>query len=211
MFRSVRRHFDHADLAGIDRCAVIDSLRAHMQTIWFGLPEDEKRRFLRHVFRYYEIIRSRIPPENEAIIDTMRAAGQLDIVAGRMSDLVDTGTAMEVHYTPRGCTGHEVETAALVINCMGPESDYRRIDHPLVKNLMRRGLIRPGPARLGVDALPNGAVIGQNGGISHVLYTLGSTMKGVLLEVVAVPEIRVQAEELARLLLDIDPAKSNGL
>ena len=44
---------------------------------------------------------------------------------------------------------------------------------------MRRGLIRPGPAYLGVDALPNGAIIGQNGAASHVLYTLGSSMKGV--------------------------------
>jgi uncharacterized NAD(P)/FAD-binding protein YdhS len=69
---------------------------------------------------------------------------------------------------------------------------------------MRRGLIRPGPAHLGVDALLNGAIIGQDGAVSDVLYTLGSSMKGVLWEVVAVPEIRVQAKRLARLLLDGD-------
>ena len=69
---------------------------------------------------------------------------------------------------------------------------------------MRRGLIRPGPAHLGVDALLNGAIIGQNGAASDVLYTLGSSMRGVLWEVLAVPEIRVQAERLARLLLDSD-------
>ena len=82
---------------------------------------------------------------------------------------------------------HEVATAALVINCVGPESDYRRIEQKLVRNLMRRRLIRPGPAYLGVDALPNGAIIGQNGAASDVLYTLGSSMKGVLWEVLAVP------------------------
>jgi uncharacterized NAD(P)/FAD-binding protein YdhS len=110
-----------------------------------------------------------------------------------------------VHYVPRGRTRHEVATAALVINCIGPESDYRRIEQPLVRNLMRRGLIRPGPAHLGVDALLNGAIIiGQNGAASDVLYTLGSSMKGVLWEVVADPEIRVQAERLERLLLDGD-------
>jgi uncharacterized NAD(P)/FAD-binding protein YdhS len=49
-----------------------------------------------------------------------------------------------------------------------------------------------------------GEIIGQNGAASDVLYTLGSRMKGVLWEVVAVPEIRVQAERLARLLLDDD-------
>jgi uncharacterized NAD(P)/FAD-binding protein YdhS len=66
---------------------------------------------------------------------------------------------------------------------------------------MRRGLIRPGPAQLGIDALPNGAIIGQDGTASGVLHTLGSTMRGVLWEVLAVPEIRMQAERLARALL----------
>ena len=47
-------------------------------------------------------------------------------------------------------------------------------------------------------------IIGQNGAASDVLYTLGSSMKGVLWEVLAVPEIRVQAERLARLLLKGD-------
>jgi uncharacterized NAD(P)/FAD-binding protein YdhS len=55
------------------------------------------------------------------------------------------------------------------------------------------------------DALPNGAIIDAAGHGSDVLYTLGSTMKGVLWEVVAVPEILVQAERLARLLLDEAP------
>jgi uncharacterized NAD(P)/FAD-binding protein YdhS len=203
-FRIVRKHLDRAESMGIDKRAVIDSLRPDTQAIWLGLLEDEKRRFLRHLFRYWEITRSRIPPESKAIIDAMRASGQLDVLAGRICDLAESEAAIDVHYANRGRTRHEVAAAALVINCIGPESDYRRIDHPLVRNLMRRGLIRPGPAHLGVDALLNGAIIGQNGAASDVLYTLGSTMKGVLWEVVAVPEIRVQAKRLARLLFDGD-------
>jgi uncharacterized NAD(P)/FAD-binding protein YdhS len=207
IFRVVCEHLDRADSAGIDRRAVIDSLRPDTQTIWRSLPEHEKRRFVRHLFRYWEVIRSRIPPESEALIEAMRISGQLRIVAGRIQDLVETEGGMEVRYVVRGAGTSEVESAALVINCIGPESDYHRIDHPLVRNLLRRELIRPGPADLGIDALPNGAVIGDRGAVSEVLYTLGSTMKGVLWEVLAVPEIRLQAEQLARLLLDDDPPK----
>jgi uncharacterized NAD(P)/FAD-binding protein YdhS len=201
ILRIVRAHVDRAASMGFDERAVIDSLRPDTQTIWLGLAEDEKHRFLRHLYRYWEIIRSRIPPENEAIIDAMRASGQLTILAGRIRDLVETDTAMTVHYVPAGRTSPRSSSAALVINCAGPESDYRHIDHPLVRNLMRRGLIRPGPAQLGIDALPNGAIIGQDGTASGVLHTLGSTMRGVLWEVLAVPEIRMQAERLARALL----------
>ena len=65
----------------------------------------------------------------------------------------------------------------------------------------RRGLIRPGPAQLGIDARGDGAIIGENGSASDVLYTLGSTMRGVFWEVLAVPEIRLQAARLAAALL----------
>lgn len=201
IFRIVRKHLNRAKAMGIDERTVIDSLRPDTQTLWLGIPTDEKRRFLRHLFRYWEIIRSRIPSESEAIIATMRDSGQFNVIAGQIHDFVEAGEALEVHYTPQGLTKNEVERAALAINCIGPESNYSKVDHPLVRNLMQRGLIRPGPANLGVDALPNGAIIGCDGASSDVLYTLGSTMRGVLWEVIAVPEIRVQAERLADLLM----------
>jgi uncharacterized NAD(P)/FAD-binding protein YdhS len=201
IFRTVRKHLDRAKAMGIDERAVIDSLRPDTQTLWLGIPTDEKRRFLRHLFRYWEIIRSRLPPESEAIIAAMRDSGQFNVIAGQIHDFVEAGAALEVHYIPQGRTTHEVERAALVINCIGPESNYSKVDHPLVRNLMQRGLIRPGPANLGIDSLPNGAIIGRDGASSDVLYTLGSTMRGVLWEVIAVPEIRVQAERLAHLLI----------
>jgi len=47
-----------------------------------------------------------------------------------------------VHYTPRGGVSNEVARAEVVINCIGPESDYGRIDQTLVRNLRHRGLIR---------------------------------------------------------------------
>jgi len=68
VFRTARRHLDHAAAIGTDVRAVIDSLRPDTQAIWSALPAVEKRRFVRHVFRHWEIIRSRIPPESEARI-----------------------------------------------------------------------------------------------------------------------------------------------
>jgi uncharacterized NAD(P)/FAD-binding protein YdhS len=202
IFRAVRTHLERARSTGIDTRAVIDSLRPDTQALWLGLDAGEKRRFLRHLFRHWEIIRSRIPPQSEAVIRRMRASGQLEIIAGRIHDIVETGAALEVRYTPRAEVGARVERAGLVVNCVGPEWDYGRVDHALVKNLMRRGLIRSGPAGIGLDSLPNGAILGRDGTVSGVLYTLGSTMRGVLWETLAAPEIRVQAEQLARRLLD---------
>jgi uncharacterized NAD(P)/FAD-binding protein YdhS len=208
IFRVVRQHFDRAEAMGMDRRGVIDSLRPFTQTLWQNLPAQEQRKFLRGLFRYWEIIRSRIPPQSQAILEKMRSAGQLEVIAGQIRDLADSEAAMDVHYSLRGKGREEIVQAALVINCAGPETDYERVEHPLVQNLLRRGLIRPSPIQLGLNALPNGAVIGRDGAVSNALFTLGSPMKGVLWEVLAVPEIRVQAEQLASLLLSVEAGRS---
>lgn len=202
ILRVVRKHFARAESMGSDIRAVIDSMRPDTQALWQALPVEEKRRFLRHLARHWEIIRSRIPPASEAVVDAMRSSGRLEIVAGRICDFVETPSALEVRYTPRGGAGAEVVRAGIVINCVGPESEYERIDQPLVKNLMRRGLMRPGTVNLGIDALPNGAVVGRDGEAAGVLWTLGPPLRGALWEVTAVPEIRVQARRLARILLE---------
>jgi uncharacterized NAD(P)/FAD-binding protein YdhS len=194
---------------GIDKRAVIDSLRPDTQALWFALSSDEKRRFLRHAFRYWEIIRSRLPPRTEAAVAAMLGDGHLTVLAGRILDFAETDSALDVQYVRRGATKPDVVRVAFVINCAGPETDYERIDDALVANLLRRGTIRPGPANIGIDADPGGAIIGRDGASSGVLHTLGSTMKGVLWEVLAVPDIRVQADRLARVLLD-DGANGAG-
>jgi uncharacterized NAD(P)/FAD-binding protein YdhS len=201
MLRTVRHHVGRARSVGMDEREVIDSLRPDTQALWYGLPLDEKRRFLRHLFRHWEIVRSRIPPVSQAIIERMRTTGQLHVIAGRLRDLVETDRAIDVYYTQRNSAAVEREEADRVVNCMGPESDYRVVDDVLVKNLLRRGTIRPGPADIGLDAEPGGAIVDADGRASDRLYALGSPMKGVLWEVIAVPDIRVQAQQLAHRLL----------
>ena len=207
--RAVRRQLERAESTSVDLRAVIDSMRPDTQTLWLGLPSAEKRRFLRHVLRHWEIIRSRIPPHSDEIVRAMRESGQLEIVAGRIRDFEETETSLNVHYTPRRGTSIKVESAALVLNTIGPESDYTKIDDALVNSLMARGLVRPGPASVGIDALPDGTVLGRTGAVSQVLYTLGTPMKGVLWEVVAVAEIRAQAAHLATILLNDEPRPFN--
>jgi len=84
-----------------------------------------------------------------------------------------------------------------VINCTGPETDYRRIDDPLIKNLLAQGLARPDPLLLGLDVDSKGALIDFGGNPSPSMYAIGPARKGLLWETIAVPEIRVQASELA--------------
>jgi uncharacterized NAD(P)/FAD-binding protein YdhS len=71
--------------------------------------------------------------------------------------------------------------------------------------LFLRGLITPDPLFLGIEVGPDGIVYNVYGERVPNLYTLCSPQKGRLLETTAVPELRVQAEALARRLCrDLD-------
>ena len=67
---------------------------------------------------------------------------------------------------------------------------------------MRQGDACLDPLRLGLDALPDGRLVGRDGQASSLLFTLGPPLRGVLWESTAIPEIRVQAAALARTWLD---------
>jgi uncharacterized NAD(P)/FAD-binding protein YdhS len=201
VFQIVRKHLGIANEKGIDPRAVIDSLRPHTKAIWMQLRIEEKRRFLRHVFRYWEIIRSRIPPVSEEIIHKLLSSGQLEILTGRITDILPIEHRMEIQYLERGTETEKMVSADSVVNCIGPDQDYERIDQTLIKNLINSRLIHCDPAHLGIDATPEGSVIKEDGTPSDILYTIGLPLKGIVWESLAAPEIRAEAEELAKILL----------
>jgi uncharacterized NAD(P)/FAD-binding protein YdhS len=88
-----------------------------------------------------------------------------------------------------------------VLNCTGPESNHRRLNDPLVRDLLARGVVHPDPLHLGLTTDANGRLEDATGRTPHALYTLGPCRKGSLWETTAVPEIREQAVALAELLV----------
>lgn len=98
---------------------------------------------------------------------------------------------------PRGAAIIETIDAARVINCSGPESDYRATRHPLILNLLDKRLIRPDPLHLGLDVSEDGALVAGNGTPSTRLFALGPMTRGTFWEVGAVPDIRLHAVRLA--------------
>ena len=201
IFQIVRKHMREAIETGYDIRSVIDSLRPYTINIWMQLPVDEKRRFLRHAFRYWEIIRSRIPPESMRIIYKMQSSGQFKTVTGRIIDLIQDENTVRMQYRKRGSQIEKTVSGNIVINCMGPNQDYATIDEPLIQNLVRKKIIQPDPAHLGINALPDGTVIQDKGHLSENIFTIGLTLKGIVWEALAAPEIRVQAEKLAHKIL----------
>ncbi|MGD9627672.1 MAG: FAD/NAD(P)-binding protein [Pyrinomonadaceae bacterium] len=200
ILRTVRAHSKKADENGSDWRAVIDSLRPVTQQIWLDLPLAEKRYFMQHLSRYWNAARHRMAPEAALVIDELRGTGQLQILKGRLKKITwEAGIGFDVRYSTVGLD--QYVHADVVINCIGSESRFDQLDSPLVRNLMNSGYIRCDELRFGLDGTPDGHLKGADGQPSELLYTLGTALKGVLWESTAIPEIRVQARDLARKLI----------
>ena len=201
LVRAVRAELRAAAEKGIDWRPVLDALRPRTQEIWDNLPLEEQRRFLSHVRPYWEVHRHRMPPDVAALVDEMFASQRLFTHGGRLISLEEKDGAVEVRYREKSAPEDTVIRVDRVINCTGPECDYRRMRHPLIASLLGQGLVRPDDLALGLDNDARGALLDAEGNAKGVLYTIGPLRKGTLWETTAVPEIRVQAQELAKTLL----------
>lgn len=207
----VRAQVRKAQEQGIDWRGVIGSVRTVAPQIWQSLPEEEKRRFLRHVRPYWDVHRHRAAPEIGELIDDQRSSGRLQLHAGRVANYRETGPGARITYRQRQ-TGKEVHLQVdRVINCTGPETDVRRLHDPLMTALLGQGLVRPDRLRLGLDVSADGALIDQEGNVSDSLYAVGPARKGSLSESTAVPEIREQICQLVEHLVNANPSSPVGL
>ncbi len=192
MLKLVRKHIAKAQNENSDWRAVIDSLRPITQIIWQKLSRKEKRRFLRHLSHYWSVSRSRIPAQCAKVLETLKSIGQLEIKHGKIRKIT---TAEDKRFAVT--YGETTIYIDAIINCTGPQTNFERLEIPLVKNLIRKGLVRSDSLSIGLDASPNGEIIDEFGKINERLFTIGTALRGILWETIAIPEISYQAKELA--------------
>ena len=181
---------------GIDWRAVIDSMRPVTASLWTRLPVAERRRFLRHARRYWDVHRHRMAPPHADLIAEMQREGTLQVLAGRIKHMQPAADAVQVCYRPRGAQADEAMPVQRVIMASGLEHIARTRD-PLMQRLLDRGLIRVDSQGLGLDVTDGLNVVRGDGTPAERIWALGPIVRGVFWECVAVPDIRVQASHVA--------------
>ncbi|WP_375463050.1 FAD/NAD(P)-binding protein [uncultured Methylobacterium sp.] len=192
----IRREIAAARAAGTDWRGVIDSLRPVTDDLWLGLPDAERGRFLRHLRPFWDVHRHRSAPTAGAAIGAEIAAGSLSVRAGRITAIEDGPSHARVTVRPRGTRGRESLDVQCILDARGIGTVAGTRD-PLLSRLIGRGLVRPGPFGIGLDAAPDFSVRGGADGPGARLWTLGPLLRGVFWECTAVPDIRNQAAALA--------------
>jgi len=194
----IKKHIRSHQKQGGDWRDVIDSLRPFNQKIWINLSTSDKLLFLKRLNRLWNITRHRIPQEYQATLNELTKTKQLELHSGKIDTIGQEGKNLmiTIRHTNGTKTSFDVQR---VINCTGPQLNYLKLNDPFIQNMFQKGLIHPHPLNLGLDATAEGKV--KNHYDENSIYTLGSTLTGVLFESTAVPELKVQAEALAHTLI----------
>jgi len=184
---------------GDDWRDVVDALRPHVPHLWEQLPETDKRLFLRHAARYWEVHRHRLPPATAYQASMLMATGRLSVLRGHVAAADAARGGIRVRIDDDG-TSTDL-AAGWLVNCTGPAADITATADPLLRCLLDTGLARPGPLRLGLDTDAHGGLRDARGRPDSDVFTLGPPLRGRWYETTAIPEIRDQAAVLARFLL----------
>ena len=184
LWRWLRRR---ADKVGFR--AAVDALRPHSHAIWQHLSEGEQRRFLRHARPWWDVHRHRIAPQVGEQLKDMIAAGQLEIIAGRTRRMETVDGKLRIDIGRRD--GRQVtREVGAVFNCTGPLGDLRRTSDPMLRQLLEDEQVK-------TDAFAMGLAVDGQSRAGDKVWALGPLTKGRYWEIVAVPDIRHQAEAVA--------------
>lgn len=185
---------------GGDWRSVIDALRPHTQRIWRAMSVLQKQRFVRHARAHWDVHRHRLAPEVQTQLSGLRAAGRLEIVAGRIADAEKRNGAVTVKMVRRGQSESETRNFARVVDCAGQIHDPRQSTNPLIRSLLARGAARPDPLNIGLDIDEQYSLIDASSRRSNRVRAIGPLTRAAFWECIAIPDIRIQCAELTALI-----------
>jgi uncharacterized NAD(P)/FAD-binding protein YdhS len=68
---------------------VVDAVRPHVPSLWRRLTDRDKRLFVRHVARYWEVHRHRMPPSTARRLTELRCTGRLTVLRGQVTGITE--------------------------------------------------------------------------------------------------------------------------
>jgi uncharacterized NAD(P)/FAD-binding protein YdhS len=203
LLRAFRAQLRDLAPSGGDWRDAVNAARAAAPTLWQRMALPERGRFLRHLRVYWDAHRHRMPPEIGERLDALRRTGRLRVHAGNILRIEDGGSALRVHWRPRGTNSAIELRVDRVVNCAGSDRRLGRSADPLLQALLASGLAVPDALGLGWRTGAHGALIDRHGRTATHLFYLGPMLRAEHWEATAVGELRVHAQQLAAALAQI--------
>ncbi|MFO0665280.1 MAG: FAD/NAD(P)-binding protein [Polyangiaceae bacterium] len=195
LLRGFRAEIRRTMETGGDWRAVVDAIRPHTASLWSALPPVEAARFLRHVRAHWEVRRHRMSPQIGKVLSGHLATGLLRVARGTIVSARGDDDGVSAELRLRGDRGTQSLRTSWVVNCTGPADMRGGLPTPL-SSLLAAGHVKADPLALGLRTGPSGEAEGEEG-LQTDLFVLGTLCKPRFWESTAVPDLRVQAANVA--------------
>jgi uncharacterized NAD(P)/FAD-binding protein YdhS/predicted metal-dependent enzyme (double-stranded beta helix superfamily) len=200
---SLRARMKAAAASGIEWQQVMDAIRPAIARLWGRLSVSERARFLRHVRPYWEIHRHRMAPSIADEIARLRSEKQLQVAAGNIVSAVADSDGVNITLSRRDALAPQNLRVSWVVNCTGPGAHNQHQTHPFLRPLLKAGTLCNDEFCLGLLTDDYGRAQDAGGAVHENLLVAGTLRKATLWESTAIPELRQQAQTVARLALDL--------
>jgi uncharacterized NAD(P)/FAD-binding protein YdhS len=197
LLRRVRRALSDAATVGRPWQHVIDAVREQGFAIWSALPQDERRRLLRHLRPFWDSHRFRVAPQLAALLARRHCEGMLAIRATRALTVSRDGDAIGVLLQDRWSGARSSLAVDAVILATGPATARLFDRSSVLESLNRLGSIRPDPLRLGIETDHHGRVIGALGTVDPRILVAGPLARAAFGELMGLPEVASHAARVA--------------
>ncbi len=202
IFQIVREHLKIAESKKNSWIGVVDSLRPHAQDLWIALSKKDKQQFVSHIRHIWGVARHRLPFTTHKELMDLKTKSQLEIIGGRIIDIQESNGIVSSSIQLRGSSKKRNLSVSRVINCTGPQSNYKELKEAFIQNLLAKKIIISNELKMGIETDINAKVLQEDGKTSTDIYAIGSLLRGILWETTAVPEISKQAEQIAKQIVD---------
>lgn len=177
----------------------VDSLRSVSPAMWQSWDDAGRVEALHRFGRFWDVHRHRMAPGIGTVVSRLIRAGRLRIHRASLQSAIATSAGIDVLLS---CGEyHQVDR---IVVCTGPTGQAAR--DPLLRLLLARGEAQAGPVGLGLLVDPDtGTVVDGAGRPVPSVTAIGPLCRGVLGESTAMPEIRNQARQVARVIRERSP------
>lgn len=202
--RALRVESQKRDQNGGDWRDILNQIRPHTPDLWQRLPTQERARFLRQLLPYWDVHRHRLAPSIGKKIEEMQERGSIECIAGRIASAHMQGEVVHIRYRDRGSLEMKSIEVGAVIQCTGPNYDLSTVLDPLIQSLKRRNYLQQDVLNIGLETSSRYQLQGSGHPTQQHLYYIGPMLKARYWESIAVPELRIHVQRLAKHLLHLE-------
>lgn len=178
--------------------SVIDAIRPYLPQWWNSLSLNDRIRLMEHMKPYWEIHRHRIPASTYAYLQNEIKSGGVAIYGGKIKSLAANQNGIAAAIQLRKTSENISFDVQYLINCIGPLTNLKKSKHRLWQNLFEGEMADTDYFDLGVACTSKGNIINKSGLPDKNIFVIGNLRRGKEFESVAIREIRLQANDIAK-------------